>query len=305
MPHGPGVPAVLLALLVTGCAGSGGGAGRFEPARGPGARLDAAAPTPAGVPGEPPAPGAGTETWFPAGPLLYDPYLAAPRQSRTAVKAEIPLGDGRNPKLENSLGFVRSIVRWTRADAPGAGTEVQFEAGVFARFDLKEDTDMDASDWRFGFPVVHRDGDLAWKIHAYHMTSHLGDEYMDRTGAEPVAYHLEELSGGVSWDASAGTRVYGEAGAALYAGTSTESGRVQAGWEWVGRKGTSGLAPFLALDLQARREQDWTPAGTVAMGIARGRALRLALEYFHGRDPQTQFLDDRTHYLSVGLTMDL
>lgn len=271
------------------------------------ARLEEPAPgrdRPEGRIEGPRPPGAVRTTFFPAGELLYDPYLAAPRQSRTAVKVLVPMGDDGHPRVENTLGLNRSLVRWTSEDAPDAGTEVQFEGAVFARFDLHNHYDMDASDWRFGLPLVHRNGDLAWKLHLYHVTSHLGDEYIARTGASQVKYHLEEAAAGLSWDASGGSRVYGEAGAALYASRPTGNGRVQAGWEWVGRKGSSGLSPYLAVDLGARNEQDWTPGATVAAGVAYGRNMRFGLEYFRGRDPQTQFMKERFAYAAVVLSFD-
>jgi len=307
----PPLALVLAALAAGGCAAPRDDAslekadGHVARARGPGARLDAPAPRPE-RPSDAPAPEVDRNlTWFPKGPLLYDQYIAAPRQSRSAVKMQLPVGDGRNVKIENTLGFNRSVARWTTPDRPDRGREVQFEAAVFARFDLHEHYDFDASDWRFGIPFVWRDGDLAWKLHLYHMTSHLGDEYISRTGAKQIAYHLEEASAGVSWDASAGSRIYGEAAAAIYTGAPTDSGRFQAGWEWVGRKWSSGFSPFFAVDIQSRREQDWTPGKTVAVGIAYGRDFRFGVEFFDGKDPQTQFLKERVRYVSVGVSMDL
>ncbi len=278
--------------------------GRVPVRRGPGARMDEAAPRPAGGAV---APEVVRATWFPRGPLLYEPYLAAPRQSRTSVKLQLGAGENRHPRLENTIGFQRPVVRWTSEEeaAKGRGTELEFEAAVFARFDLHEKYDMDASDWRFGFPLVHRDGDFAWKLHLSHLTSHLGDEYIQRTKEQQEPYHIEEAAAGVSWDATAGSRLYGEAATALYAGEPAEGGRLQAGWEWVGRKGTSGFAPYAAADVQVRREQEWTPATTLAVGLAYGRDFRFGLEYFSGRDPQTQFLLERVRYLSIGVSLDL
>ena len=299
--HGTGVEGSREAVSVAA-------ASQVHVRRGPGARLaepipvDEAAASAAkdGAPGP-----RGSAQLFPSDGLLYDPYLAAPRQSRMGVKLIFPVGgDDRNRKIENALGLHRSVVRWSAEGEPAAGTEVQFEAGVFARFDIKEHWDMDASDWRFGIPVVHRDGDLAWKIHLYHLTSHLGDEYIDRTGSEHITYHLEEAAFGVSWDVSAGSRLYGEAGVAIYAGPDTDNGRVQVGWEWVGSKASTGLSPYFALDIQARHEQEWTPGKTAALGLAYGTHVRLGVEYYHGRDTQTQFLDERVHYVALNLAID-
>jgi hypothetical protein len=306
-------PLVLLAIgsaavAAAGCAippadvppGAGGGVPRH---RGPGARL--AEPAPGSEATAPLPPGEKRLTLFPRGGLLYDPYLAAPRQSRTAVKLQFPLGDGSNVRIENTIGGVTSLARWTTEAEPDSGTEVQVEAAVFARFDLHERYDFEASDWRFGFPIVRREGDLAWKLHLYHMTSHLGDEYMERTGARPIDYHLEAAAAGLSWDASDGGRIYGEAEAAIYTGGPTGSGRFQVGYEWVGRKWSTGLSPFFAVDVQARKEQDWTLNKVVALGLAYGTHIRLGLEYYHGKDTQTQLMDERVRWLALGITLDI
>ena len=299
--------AAILAGSILASAGCAGVPGTSLHSRGPSARLEEPAP-------EPPAPAEGTETakppepsrtlFFAKGPLLYDPYIAAPRQSRTSVKLQMPVGRGRHPAFEATLGFDRSLVRWLSEDDPDRATEVQMEAAVFSRFDIHNQYDQDSSDYRFGFPVVFRDGDLAWKIHLYHLTSHLGDEFMVRTGRKPIHYHLEELAGGVSWDATEGSRLYGEAGTAVYAGPHTGNGRVQAGYEWVGKKWCSGLAPFFAVDLQARNDQSWNPGKDVAVGLAYGRSALLSLDFYHGRDMQTQFKDEQVRYLSLGITFD-
>jgi hypothetical protein len=43
----------------------------------------------------------------------------------------------------------------------------------------------------------------------------------------------------------------------------------------------------------------------VAVGIAYGRDVRFGIEFFDGKDPQTQFMDERVRYLTVGVSMDL
>ncbi len=320
----PGAAFVVLAVLAAGCASAPAHPpalplpprdasraappddGRVERLRGPVARLEEPAPREVPPPGAADAPAPARKGWFafPPGPLLYDPYLAAQRQSRTAVKVIRPFGGGDHERIEATIGVDRSLVRWKADEDSTAASEVEFEAAVFTRFDVHTQYEMEASDWRFGLPFVHRDGNLAWKIHLYHLSSHLGDDYIKRTGRTGSQYHLEEVAGGLSWDATADSRIYGEAGAAVYNGPATYSGRVQAGYEWVGRKWGSGLAPYFAVDLQARKEQDWTPDATVAVGIAFGRNFRLGLEYYHGRDTQTQFLARRTHWVSVGLYFD-
>ena len=239
--------------------------------------------------------------------VLYQPYLADPRQARSSVKFSIAGSDGSNAKIENTFGLVRSIVRWQEGDE---AYEIEFEAAAFSRFDTKEHWDLDATDYRFGFPFVYRSGDLAYKFHLWHLTSHLGDEFIERTGRKRDSYHLNEAAFGVSWDPEESLRLYGEVGLAVYTGTATDSGRVQLGLEWVDVRAKGPWVPYAAMDLQSRNEIDWSVNRAIAAGFLvrvgeNARALRFALEYYDGRDLQTQFLDQRERTLSLMLAAEL
>lgn len=243
---------------------------------------------------------------------LYKPYLADPRQPKTGTKVQVPLrGDSSgNTKIENVLGGFRPLARWTDARNPDIETELILEAAVFSRFDIQESWDMDAADYRFGFPFLHRHGDTILKVHVYHITSHLGDEYISREKKKRDSYHLNELAAGFSFPPVEGMRIYGEAGIAVYTGPETESGRAQLGGEWKGETWFERVGPLLAIDLQTRNEIDWTWNAAAMVGLVRapsngfGHGMRLTLEYYRGRDVQTQFKLGHEHFLGVALTAD-
>lgn len=246
---------------------------------------------------------------------LYRPYLADPRQSRTGTKVEFPARSSRKAdiKIENTLGGFRTLALWKDPHRPEHRMDLSIEAAVFSRFNVIEGWDLDAADYRFGFPFSYRKGDLALKVHVWHLTSHLGDEYISREGRARDSYHLEEVAFGASVDLDPHSRIYVEAGVALYVGPETGSGRIQGGAEWVGRPFESGgrLAPFLATDLQARHETGWNPNLTIGSGVlllpqpGRTSRLRGYLEYYRGGDQQTQFKSDREHYWAFGFAADL
>lgn len=246
---------------------------------------------------------------------LYRPYLADPRQSHSGSKVQFPLRSSKNAdiKIENTLGGFRTLALWKDPRRPDRAMDLSLEASVFSRFNIIEEWDLDAADYRFGFPFVYREGNLALKVHLWHLTSHLGDEYISREGRPRDSYHLDELALGASIDLDPHSRAYIEAGAALYHGSDTGSGRVQGGVEWTGRPFESAgrLAPFVAADLQGRRETDWTPNLTVTGGVllrpaeGRGSRLRGFLEYYRGADQQTQFKSEREHYWAFGFAADL
>ena len=245
---------------------------------------------------------------------LYRTYLADPRQSKSGSKVQYSLrrdSESNNVKIENVLGGHRPLVGWTDAAHPDQEMQLQIEAAVFSRFDISEQWDMDAADYRFGFPFLFRSGDVILKVHPYHITSHLGDEYISREDAKRDSYHLNELAVGVSWPFNSPIRVYGELGIAMYAGPETDSGRAQVGAEWIFEPlGKSRVAPFVALDLQTRNEIDWSWNATAMTGLmlmpksGSGNGLRGTLEYYRGNDAQTQFKGEREHYVALGFAAD-
>lgn len=243
---------------------------------------------------------------------LYRTYLADPRQSKSGTKVQFPVRGDRhdNIKIENVLGGHRPLVSWTDPGHPDEEMQLQIEAAVFSRFDIQEGWDMDAADYRFGFPFLFRSGDVILKVHPYHITSHLGDEYISREKAHRESYHLNELAVGASWPASGNWRLYAELGIAMYTGPRTDSGRAQLGAEYIFEPISARVAPFAALDLQTRNEIDWSWNLTAMTGLmlipksGMGHGLRLTLEYYRGNDIQTQFKADREHFVGLGFAAD-
>ncbi len=243
---------------------------------------------------------------------LYRTYLADPRQSKSGTKVQFPVrGTSEdNIKIENVLGGHRSLVRWSDGAHPDTEMELVIEAAVFSRFDIQEGWDMDAADYRFGFPFLYRHEDVILKFHLYHITSHLGDEYISREGRKRDSYHLDEMSVGMSYPYDQPWRVYGEVGISIYNGPETKSGRGQLGAEYIFEPISSRISPYVAVDLQTRNEIEWSWNASAMAGLMMtskngvGHGLRCFLEYYRGNDVQTQFKGDREHFLAVGFAAD-
>jgi len=239
--------------------------------------------------------------------IIYAPYLADPRQSHTSTKVQVPVDPDRgNLKIESVLGSTRPLALWTNPNDPLEEAELFLEAAVFSRFDLSEDWDMDGSDYRFGFPFAYRYGDVAMKFHLWHLTSHLGDEYMTRNPeAKRASYHNDEVCVGLSWQIDPYWRAYGELGYGLYTGTAAEKGRAQFGIEWVGEAWTGKTTPWAAADISTRKEIDWgwnlsLQAGIMFRSGSGNGGLRFLVEYYRGHDQQTQFKAEKEHYFAFG-----
>jgi hypothetical protein len=253
---------------------------------------------------DPPAPELPTQ-WFPEG-LAYRHPVADPREPMSGVRLQFPFRSGADPKIENRIAVHYSV--WRQGDVTSC-FEVQAEGGVHARFDMVHILDMDGADFRFGFPLVWREGAFAYKIHPWHMTSHLGDEFIERTGRLRHVYARNEICFGASYDLDVDLRVYGEAGFAFTMGEVNERWRLMAGLESIGHHfGAEWPEAFLGVNLTSFEEQDWGVQFNLEGGLwlrPRGssRGVRLSLGYFRGPSPLTQFFDDKEHYWSLGFSL--
>ena len=251
-------------------------------------------------------PGVPQVEWFPEGISSYRHPLADPRAPVTGVRLEFPIEKEDHFKIENRLATHLAI--WRKSNHMSS-FEIQAEGAAFGRFDFDENWDMDGVDFRFGFPIAARAGPLAMKLHPWHMTSHLGDEFIERTGRERAVYARNEIALGISWDFDAETRAYVEAGYALSRGDVNEPLRFMAGVEAVGRHlGPDWPETFAALNLTSFEEQDWGVQFNLEAGFwlrpeKSPRGVRFSVGYSRGPSVLTQFFDQNEEYWTFGFSL--
>ena len=244
--------------------------------------------------------------------VIWHSYLAGEREPRLSgiVFQELDSGDAL---LDVSLGARVSILRYgARVNGQPHGWELQMEGAGMPRLNLSEDWDVDATDFRFGLPVVYGDDFLQWKLAYYHLSSHLGDEFIERTGVPATSrinYARDELVAGVSIFPLPAWRWYAEMGWAFYADEGAEPWEFQFGLEYAqpGNTGPWGT-PFVAINGHLRQEVDFggslaTQAGWLWRGSS-GRVLRTGLHYHNGKSNQLEFSDEFEHHIGGGLWYD-
>ena len=200
-------------------------------------------------------------------------------------------------KLGSVLGIVR-LGDW----------RLGFDAGFLGLFDIDRSYDNLGWDGNYGFMVAHPVGRktaarLAW----LHTSSHVGDEFAERTGRLRIGYTRQEVALGVSFRPAPAWRLYGEYGHGLSYDEDDpgEPGRAQAGLEW--EHGTR-WGPYAAMDVQAWEERDWNADLALQTGLAfraDGRRWRMGLEYYDGRVPLGEFFAEDQRHLALGLFFDL
>lgn len=198
----------------------------------------------------------------------------------------------------------------------GDGWQLGVSGAVFALFNLDADSsDLLNADYYIGFPLSIRRGRFSARIRPFHLSSHLGDEYLLEPQPGPpverinLSYEAVELLG--SWERR-GLRVYGGGFRIFHTDTPLEKTRAQAGVEVRGHLLNWHSARLVAgVDLQAWDETDWDLDLSVKAGLrlrspyAGPRSILFLLEFYDGHLPHGQFYPLETRYYGFGIAYSM
>jgi hypothetical protein len=242
--------------------------------------------------------------------LIYRSYLAGPKEPRLAT---VWLHDQRRSWYwDTTLGGRVGILRYgDDDDIRPNGFQVDVEGAAFPRLDLSNGSEMVSADFRGGVPLTFGIGPWEAKLAYYHLSSHLGDEYMiSNPTATRVNYVRDAivLGGAVHWwDV---VRLYGEVDCAIFQADVSRVWHFQVGAEYSplvvdSFRGT----PFAAINALFRQEVNY--AGTLTVqggwqwnGVRGGQRFRVGLQYLVGNSPQLEFYDTNEQSLGAGLWYD-
>ena len=119
---------------------------------------------------------------------------------------------------ETALGGRGGVLRYgTHDTVVPEGWQLDMEGGVFARLDLQKQWDLQAADFRIGCLSTWREGPNAFKAGYYHISSHVGDEFLVTNPAFIRRnYVRDSLIAGWTHDVTFNTQVYAEIGYAFH-----------------------------------------------------------------------------------------
>lgn len=242
--------------------------------------------------------------------LLWEPPLASPHQPRMYAKLTTLSNENSTDTIDSAIGGTFGLFRYQPCCLPETAYQLDFFAVMFGRW--SEFNSSVAADYRFGFPLTFRHGNWEGKIGYEHTSTHLGDDFIEKTGRRQVHYVRDEIVLGLAYRWWETFRVYGEFGYAYSFSSPVDNGRERFGLgvEWSRRRPTGWEGqPFAALDIDLRPEQGYTPNLTAQLGwqwVPRlGRpSARLALEYYNGKSPFGQFLTENEDWLGLGMYID-
>jgi hypothetical protein len=241
--------------------------------------------------------------------ILYKSYLAGGREPRFGSQWVNEKNAGW--LWDVTLGGRVGILRYgTMNSSWPEGWQIDLEGAAFPRLNLENERDLDAVDFRAGVPFTIQRGPWQAKFGYYHLSSHLGDEFMVRNNTlDRINYVRETLVYGVGWFFNPNLRLYSEAGYAFYTDGGSKPWEFQFGIDYSPIEPTcQSPAPFFAINGRIREEVDYGGNMTVQTGLQwrgrTGRLMRIGLHYFNGMSDMAQFLHEHEEQIGFGMWYD-
>lgn len=237
--------------------------------------------------------------------VLYPAYLASRKESR--LQSIFTHESDYGWLWDISLGGRVPLFRFGTVDsAQPEGFQIDMEGAALLRLDFERDRNLAATDYRAGLPITYGTKFWQFKTGYYHVSSHLGDNYLLDNYREKVHYVRDEIFLGIALKPISSVRIYGEAGWAFNAGETTSPWELQFGAEFSPQYSNERMwrgAPFAAVHGHLFQELDFGGYVNSQIGWQWRRPdnglFRLGAEFYCGCDDQYQF--HYTHQKKLGL----
>lgn len=255
-----------------------------------------------------------TAEWLPPShlfqPVLLDPLEAQAGGSLVKRWDEGKAVDGLFAPF--AIGFRKPLVRWTRGESHAS--ELAFDIGAFTQFEMFTDDRglyrrfMYNADYKVSLSYAVQRGRGAWRFRFYHLSSHLGDDYIIRqriASAYPDANNYEQFDALYSTQRG-GWRHYSGGGLVISAAAKRKRPYLQAGTLF---KTSGEMVRFIAgADLRLLAQTDYTPNVKAAIGLEVGkienRPLAFLLEGYAGKLPYSTYEERRAAWVGAGVYLN-
>ncbi len=246
--------------------------------------------------------------WLPDG-LVYKSYLAGPKEPR--FKSVWVYDSNRGWIWDVTLGGRFGLLRkGTSNTIRPQGWQLDMEGAVFPRLDMEFGEDLESADFRFGIPLTWSNGPLQMKLAYYHISAHVGDEYLIRNpGFQRINYVRDSIVLGFGYYLTKDLRLYSE-GAYAFNSNFAQPWEFQFGAEYSPHWGNGGRgAPFFGINGMLFEEHDFGGnlnilAGWQWRGPRSDRLFRFGLQYFNGKSSQYAFYKRNEQLIGAGFWFD-
>lgn len=242
--------------------------------------------------------------------LLYKSYIAGEKEPRIS-NWFLHESDGHT-LADTTLGWRVGLIRFgtPRAIQP-EGFQLDVEGGTFLRALPGDGNELQSMDLRVGMPLTWREGPFQAKLAAYHIESHVGDDFLVKNpGFVPNGYSRTALVAGVGYFVLDSLRLYTEVGWSVSGSGGDRPWEWQSGLEWSSPDPT-GLrgAPYFAANVHLREATLGSGSLNVMAGWQWRRShsdhyFRAGLQYFNGKNNQYSFLQDTQQLVGFGVRYD-
>ncbi|HTQ38527.1 MAG TPA: DUF1207 domain-containing protein [Pirellulales bacterium] len=241
--------------------------------------------------------------------LIWHSDLAGPKEPR--IGGVLASDTGVDTKLDGTVGGRVGLLRYgDTADFRPQGWQADVEGAAFIRQDLTQNSDVDAYDFRIGFPVTYGWGDYQMKIAWYHTSAHIGDEYeLKHPTFMRINYSRNAIVWGHGYFITPDLRIYSEFEWAYFAEGGSKPWAIQFGIEYNPVvRGWHG-APFFDINAYLKQENNWGGPLTVETGwqwrpMHGGQMVRTGFFYQTGPTIYGQFFQDSQQLIGYGLWYD-
>lgn len=253
-------------------------------------------------------------SWFATQPSIFKQFIADPRQ--IGFFASHRWYDQALGSNIGSVSFGTVLPVWTMRNLEfmgGTDLEIGIQGNVWGCFDLKAySLDLMNADWMGGIPIALRGENWALRFRLYHISSHLGDEYLvshpSVTRLNP-SFEATDLS--YSYDYNTHVRLYAMLGYILHRDASYPMHPVylEGGFELHGNqlffdRVRLQAQPYFGAHVRSWEMYGFEPSVNLAAGLlwaeqGQNRGFITSLEYYHGHCLEGQFSRLRTNYLAL------
>ncbi len=254
--------------------------------------------------------------WFPEASVLFPPLVANPREANYSIGYRY--GDRVLGKriIPISLGDIFPVFRWNDVFIWHGDLQIDISAcvwGVFQFDDQKTPKDEWAelvnTDYMLSIPITYAFDSWAYRLRLYHISSHLGDEYLVNTKnvirLNPSFEAIDLIS---SCQVHDGVRLYFGPGVVVNSDNLFDMKRfyLDYGMELraLGMKSFYHKlygSPFIAIDVQNWQATNYRFSINMQVGYewsklqSAGRKVRMFIEYHNGNS-EGQFFKEKTEY---------
>ncbi len=254
--------------------------------------------------------------WLPEEPVIFRPLLADPRQITYSTGWRFNDQVCVKNIIDVSFGDTIPIYRWFHVWPYCGDLQIELEGALWAIFDpLHDSSPLINADYFGGLTLTYGFDDWAFRLRGYHISSHLGDEFLlNHPGFDRRNASAEFVDFYISWDWIPEIRLYSGMGYTVGEDEEFHTGR------WFGGIGTEvrplGLGftdwcnslygvPFIGMHFRWNKDFKHHIDSTYVLGYEWGKfcglchRVRIYIEYHDGYSLEGQFAKCATNYFSL------